>query len=51
MLTCPASGSVVNTATLLASSGQQVTAAANVRKACHKLDVRLQEVGEPVVAR
>lgn len=51
VLTCPSSGSVINTATLLAASGQQVTAAANVRKDCHKLDVRLVEVGEPVVAR
>ncbi len=51
LLSCPSSGSVVNTATLLAATGQEVTASANVQKHCHKLDVRLLEVGEPVVAR
>ena len=50
-LKCPASGSIVNSATLLASTGQQVTAAASVQKNCHKLDVRLTDVSEPVLAR
>jgi hypothetical protein len=51
MLTCPSSGSVVNSATLLAATGQEVSASANVQKNCHKLDVHLVEVGQPVVAR
>lgn len=51
MLTCPSSGSVVNSATLLAATGQEVSASAIVQKNCHKLDVRLMEVGQPVVAR
>jgi hypothetical protein len=51
MLTCPSSGSVVNSATLLAATGQEVVASAHVQKNCHKLDVRLVDVSEPVVAR
>lgn len=51
MLTCPSSGSVVNSATLLAATGQEVFASAHVQKNCRKLDVRLVDVSEPVVAR
>jgi hypothetical protein len=51
VLKCPASGSVINSATLLAATGQQATTTAHVQKNCHRLDVRLLEVGEPTVAR
>jgi len=50
-LKCPSSGSVVNSATLLASTGQQVTATASVQKNCHVLDVRIVDMEGPVLAR
>lgn len=48
---CPASGSVVNSATLLASTGQEVSATASVLKNCYELRVRLLDVSGPDVAR
>jgi hypothetical protein len=42
---------MVNSATLLASTGQEVTAAASVLKNCYELGVRLADVGDPAVAR
>lgn len=51
MLSCPPSGAVITSASLLAATGQELTASASVQKNCQQLDVRLVEVGEPVVAR
>lgn len=50
-LQCPASGSVVNRASLLASTGQEVAATASLLKNCYQLGVALRGVGAPTVAR
>jgi hypothetical protein len=50
-VTCPGASSVVSSATLLAATGQQVSASAAVTRNCFELGVRLAEVGEPVLGR
>jgi hypothetical protein len=50
-LKCPATGSVTNTATLLAATGQRLTATANVVKNCFDLTVRLGAISPPTIAK
>jgi len=50
-LKCPATGSVTNTATLLAATGQRLTATASVVKNCFDLTVRLGAISPPTIAK
>lgn len=48
---CPSSGTVLNTATLLAGTGQRLTDTASVLKNCYDLSVRLGAISPPSVAK
>eukprot|EP00775_Hariotina_reticulata_P008484 gene8484-8666_t len=50
-LKCPATGSVTNTATLHASTGQRLTSTASVVKNCFDLTVRLGNISPPTIAK